>query len=156
MGAPSASVQPTTTTKSAVRRSASPVPSLPPSLASAEPDGSPAAPGLTAAGQEKGAVAQYDRKLPHGTLRVITARWNLSGHREQLWAADEGTPVGDVRCTQNLHFSNSAKPLVQPNLLLCWRTSDTRSVITILTDTGGKPSVRMSADVIDREWAKLG
>jgi hypothetical protein len=48
------------------------------------------------------------------------------------------------------------KPAVRPNLLLCWRTSDDRSVATVLIDQSGKPSTADSVRIIDREWAKLG
>ena len=121
-------------------------------------DGYPVQRALTAAPHaESGPVTE--RSVPRtdgGSLRVITARFDLSGQRELLWAADAGRAVGDARCTQKFHFSNVEKPAVRPNLLLCWRTSADRSVATVLVDQHGRPSAVESVRIIDREWAKLG
>ena len=113
-----------------------------------------AAPGAVAAAG--GEVKKRNETLGNGMLRVITAKSDLTGREELLWAADQGKPVGKARCTQNFQLSNNVKPAVRPNLLLCWRTSDTRSVATVLTDSKGKPSAAKSVEIIDREWAKLG
>ncbi|GIM93319.1 hypothetical protein [Paractinoplanes toevensis] len=161
------SVPPAVTTKSAVKHSISPAASasmpmpMPPedeiraAREAAERDGVPVQPGLTAAGEEPALVAEREVKLPNGTLRIITARFDLTGHRELLWAVGGGKPVGDAECTQDLHFSENAKPARQPNLLLCWRTSATKSVATILVDRGGHPSTVTSVKAIDREWRTL-
>ncbi|GAA0538567.1 hypothetical protein GCM10010172_19800 [Paractinoplanes ferrugineus] len=109
--------------------------------------------GAAGAGIEKVGVRSEHR--PDGSLRIITARSDLTGQRELRWAADAGRPIGDLRCTQNLHFNDDARPSRQPNLLLCWRTSATRSVVTLMVDHGGHPSVADSAGVIAREWAAL-
>ncbi|GIF17762.1 hypothetical protein BJ973_009273 [Actinoplanes tereljensis] len=153
-------------TKSAVKHSISPaasasMPMLPAdeiraAREAAERAGAPVQPALTAAGEEPSLVTEREERLPNGTLRIITARFDLTGHRELLWAANGGRPVGDAECTQDLHFSENAKPARQPNLLLCWRTSATKSVATILVDHGGHPSTATSVKVIDREWASLG
>jgi hypothetical protein len=113
---------------------------------------------LTPAPNVKAAVDVQERSEPveNGSLRIITARSDLTGQRALLWAADKGKPHGDVTCTQNFHFSDKQEASVRPNLLLCWRTSDDKSVATILVDQGGEPSRDRSAEIIDREWAKLG
>lgn len=121
-------------------------------------DGFPLQRALTAGPHaESGPVLERSEPRPDGgSLRVITARFDLSGQRELLWAADQGKPVGDAHCTQNFHFSNNTKPAIRPNLLLCWRTSAERSVATVMVDRKGKPSAAESLQIINREWAKLG
>jgi hypothetical protein len=121
-------------------------------------DGYPLQRALTAAPHaESGPVSERSEGRPDGgSLRIITAKFDLSGQRELLWAADRGKPVGDARCTQNFRFSNNVKPAIRPNLLLCWRTSADRSVATVLVDQKGKPSTAESLRIINREWAKLG
>jgi hypothetical protein len=91
-----------------------------------------------------------------GSLRIITAKFNLAGQRELLWAADRGKPVGDAHCTQNFRFGKNVPPTVYPNLLLCWRTSADRSVATVMVDQSGRPSAKESAQIINHEWTKLG
>jgi hypothetical protein len=89
------------------------------------------------------------------TLRVVTATYDLSGQRELLWAADKGTSVGHASCTQNFRFSNSRKPKEMPSMLLCWRTSEHKSVVTVAVSRDGRPSKATSAAEIDRRWATL-
>jgi len=91
-----------------------------------------------------------------GTMRVVTAGYDLSGQRELLWAADKGERVGQARCTQNLRFSNAAEPHDFPTVLLCWRTSATKSVITVAVAKSGRPEKADSITEINRQWAKLG
>ena len=91
-----------------------------------------------------------------GTLRVITAQHDLTGQRELLWAADDGKPVGSAHCTQNFHFSNDGKAKVRPTMLLCWRTSAGKSVVTVAVVRTGRPSTAASVGVIDRRWAEMG
>lgn len=43
-----------------------------------------------------------------------------------------------------------------PNVLLCFRTSATRSVVTLAVGKTGSPSATTSTAVLAREWAKLG
>lgn len=117
--------------------------------------GNPLQPALTAAAAP-GPIDERSEPVKDGSMRVITAKFDLTGHRALLWAADKGKPVGDARCTQNVRFSNKMTPAIQPNLLLCWRTSGTRSVATVLVNYKGHPSSQKSLEVIDREWAKLG
>lgn len=101
-------------------------------------------------------VIETTRALPDGgTIRVITGKGDLGGHREMLWAADNGTAVNGARCTQKFNFSRNGTAAVRPTMLLCWRTSATKSVVTVLVDSDGKPSKKESAAIIAREWAKL-
>jgi hypothetical protein len=121
-------------------------------------DGHPVQRALTTAPGVKPAIGmkEWNEPVENGTLRIVTAKSDLTGQGELLWPADEGKPFGDALCTQNFRFSNNAKPAIRPNLLVCWRTSAHRSVVTVLVDQSGKPSRAKSVGVIDREWAKLG
>jgi hypothetical protein len=101
-------------------------------------------------------IRERDQKRANGSLRIVTARGDLTGQRELLWPADKGRKHGDVTCTQKFHFASNDKPTVRPNMLVCWRTSAAKSVATVLVDFGGHPSAGVSRKTIDREWAKLG
>lgn len=90
-----------------------------------------------------------------GSLRVVTAKWDLTGQRELLWAADKGERVGKARCTQTLRFSNNLEPKERPTVLLCWRTSKDRSVVTVAVNKEGRPSKKASVAEIQRQWAAL-
>ncbi len=92
----------------------------------------------------------------HHTLRVVSARADLSGQRELAWVADAGQPVGDARCTQNFHIGPKATARVRPTLLVCWRTSPDRSVYTVAVDVDHRPSAQASVAVIDDVWSRLG
>lgn len=156
---PSASVEAppaTETTKSAVKQAFSPAPSL--SVpASASLSTGPTTGGYSAQEvPDAGPVDERSENLPNGILRVVTARHDLTGQRELLWTTDRGRPVGDASCTQKFRFAGDQKASVRPNLLVCWRTSATRSVITVLVSRDGKPSTARSVKAIDREWARLG
>jgi len=120
-------------------------------------DGYPVQRALTAAPNAiSGPVNERSEETENGTLRVVTAKFDLTGQRELLWPANGGKSVGSADCTSTFRFANNAKASTKPNLLLCWRTSAERSVVTVLVDRAGKPSTAESVKVIDREWAKLG
>ena len=123
--------------------------------AAAAKGGHPLQRALTAAAGE-GPVSERTETTAEGTIRVVSARFDLTGQQEMLIAADRGRPVGDARCTHRVHFSNAAAPREIPNLLLCFRTSATRSVVTLAVGKQGSPSAATSTAVIAREWAKLG
>lgn len=153
---------PVTRAKSAARHSISPAVPSPgssapaPSSAAARSLDERIEQQLSAAGtrNDPGVTIRGEHR-DNGSLRIITARSDLAGQRELGWAGDSGRRVGDVRCTQRLHFSGDAAASFQPNLLLCWRTSAARSVVTLRVDYGGHPSAADSVAVIAREWAAL-
>jgi hypothetical protein len=89
-------------------------------------------------------------------MRIMTAKGDLSGQREMLWAADGGKPVGDARCTQKFHFSANGEAAVRPTMLLCWRTSAARSVVVLSIAKQGRPSQAASVAMIGRQWDSLG
>ncbi len=90
-----------------------------------------------------------------GTMRVITAPGDLTGQRELAWVAGGISEHGTVKCSQTFKLANESKAEMRRNLLVCWRTSARKSVITAAVDLEGDPSTSESAAVIEREWAKL-
>jgi hypothetical protein len=89
------------------------------------------------------------------SMRVVSAKGDLTGQRELAWPADEGTKVGDARCTQNFQFNAQSAPGIRPTLMICWRTSKDKSVYTVAVDVANKPSAQNSVAVLDREWNSL-
>lgn len=89
------------------------------------------------------------------TMRVITAKMDLTGLREQGWVAGGVTSYGPVDCSQTFRFGNEQKPAKKENLLVCWRTSAKKSVITVTVDTKGHPSVAKSVAAIDQRWRQM-
>ena len=102
-----------------------------------------------------GAITVTNEAAPDGSVvRVIAARYDLTARGTSLWAADSGHAINGAHCTQNLLVDKT--PQVRPSMMLCWRTSPTRSVITVATSTKGRPAASVSADVLDRTWRGLG
>ena len=125
--------------------------------AAAEDDGHPLQRARTAAPDAvTGPVDERDEPTANGVIRIVSAKHDLSGQREMLWSADDGVPVGNARCTQNFQLSNEAVPEKRPTMMLCWRTSAGKSVLTVEVAHKGKPSAAAGVAVLDREWAKLG
>jgi hypothetical protein len=90
------------------------------------------------------------------TLRVVSARGDLTGSKELLWVADGGHPVGNARCSQKFRFNAKSAVTEKPTLLICWRTSAIRSVYTVAVNLDGRPSEKASVATIDKVWAELG
>jgi hypothetical protein len=101
------------------------------------------------------AVKERTETTSAGTVKVITAKGDLTGRQELRMAADQGEPVGQARCTQRVRFANAADAHVLPSVLLCWRVSAQRSVVTFTVSKKGRPSPRISESIINGEWAKL-
>ncbi|GAA3959518.1 hypothetical protein [Actinoplanes auranticolor] len=162
--------KPTASSKKAAPKSPAPSPSLPKDAAkriaearaAAAKDSVPILPALpapTVAEIPDAAVAVRDSKsVPKdkGTMRVVSARGDLTGQRELAWVADDGEKVGKARCSQTVRLSNSTEPEKKQNLLICWRVSATKSVYTVMVDFDGKPSRQKSVAAIDAEWKSLG
>lgn len=91
-----------------------------------------------------------------GTMRIVTARGDLTGQRELGWVAGDVRKHGEAECSQRFKLYNEQEPKTRPSLLVCWRTSAKRSVIVVDTKLGGRPEVGKSLAVIEREWRKLG
>lgn len=90
------------------------------------------------------------------TLRIVTARGDLTGQRELTWAGDNGHAVGAARCTRTFKLSPDQPASTRETMVLCWRTSARRSVYVIAIDIHGRPSERTTAAIVNREWKKLG
>lgn len=109
----------------------------------APPDGAAAAGGVVVVANEAGADGS--------AIRVLSARHDLG---RLLWAADGGRQVGGSRCTQSLRIDGGPAQS-RPGMLLCWRVSAARSVVTVATRAGGSPLAEASARVLDRTWRRL-
>lgn len=112
--------------------------------------------GAAAAADEVKVTETGTLKENRAIMRVVSARQDLTGQRELAWAADEGVPVGNARCTQNFRLSAGAPVSEKPTLLLCWRTSPTKTVYTVSVKLDSRPSKQESVDIIERTWAKMG
>ena len=115
----------------------------------------PAKGGPVAAADVSTTVSGDVRKDGH-SLRVVSAHSDLTGQRELAWVADDGEKVGDARCSQTFKLSNNVTAKKHPTLLVCWRTSATRSVYTVAVDVKGHPSTETSVAALNETWAKLG
>jgi hypothetical protein len=89
------------------------------------------------------------------TFKVVSARKDLTGQRELVWAADAGKPLNGARCTQNFQFGPNSRKGIRKTLLLCWRVSAQRSVYTIAVDMKGTPSRQLSVAELNRVWNSL-
>ncbi|MEV6301469.1 hypothetical protein AB0M02_18810 [Actinoplanes sp. NPDC051861] len=101
-------------------------------------------------------VSERTETLENGTIRIVTAPRDLTGERELLLAGDEGEQVADgVRCTSDVRMGMGVPASRRPTLLLCWRTSAARSVVTVAIVPNGEPPTASSVAVIGREWERL-
>jgi hypothetical protein len=102
------------------------------------------------------AVSQWTESIKNGTVRVTTARHDLTDSSALLPAGNRGKSVGDgVKCTNKVRFTQDAPATERPTLLVCWRTSSKRSVVTMMATPQGVPSAAPNISIINREWAKL-
>jgi hypothetical protein len=101
-------------------------------------------------------VTEATTQQQGGTLKVVSARADLTGYQELSWVADKGTKSGDARCTQKIRLSAQTPAAVRPTLLLCWRTSAQRSVYTLAVVPKGRPTTSISTDILAKEWRRLG
>jgi hypothetical protein len=112
---------------------------------------------LTAQDNGAAVVSTVTEETVGEVVRISTARGDLTGQSPRILAADKGQAVGNGSyCTHQIRFSENAPARAIPNTLLCWRTSDTRSVVTLAVARKGKPTTATSLAIIDREWAELG
>ena len=91
-------------------------------------------------------------------VRVVSARRDLTESRYGLLlAADLGQPVGDARCTRNFRPDPRRPIQNRTTMLLCWRASAAKSVVTIaVAPTGKQPRPPASIALLTTEWASLG
>ena len=112
--------------------------------------------GDSAAAAEAKVVNTGSLSKDRATLRIVSARTDLTGQRELSLVAGAGEPVGNASCSQNIRPHAGAKAERQRNLLICWRVSAQKSVYTVAVDLDGDPSEQESVAAIDREWQALG
>jgi hypothetical protein len=156
--------------KSAVAPRRSPIPETSPSLSLAQrvAVARPAATGVavpSAMPQQFGVAAvppqifsvidSGSMKRDGETMRLVSALGDLTGRRELSWVADAGTPVGDALCSQNFHYSAPVEPGANPSLVVCWRVSAQKSVISVAVSKSGTPSMQAGVSAIDRQWERL-
>lgn len=153
-------------TKSAVRQSQLPSPTPSPSAMSDEELATlqvsrllqaPPAPSGSGMAAASGPVTVTNRSGTDGSaIRVVSARYDLTGRWELLAAADGGQVVDGARCTRNLRPGGTGTPELRPSMLLCWRTAANKSVVTVAINKAHAPSTRASATVINQEWTAMG
>jgi hypothetical protein len=105
----------------------------------------------------KGAVfaaRTYGHENSNHIVRVVAARTDLTGTLELGWAADAGSKVGAVNCTNTTRLTPDQPPRSRPTLMLCWRTSPSLSVYALVIDpkaTSPVPTTDAAATV-DAVW----
>lgn len=114
-----------------------------------------AAHGAVFAAQTYGTPGSYD------IVRVVAARTDLTGALELAWAGDAGTKVGPVSCTNKTKLTPDQPARVRPTVMLCWRTSASLSVYTLVIDPKATTPVPMpdAAATVQSVWrdaANLG
>jgi len=94
----------------------------------------------------------YGAGGPEKSIRIVTAKGDLTGKLELAWAADKGAAVGDDRCTQNVQLTPNGRAAVRPTLALCWRTSENLSAYVLLIDPKHQVTVAEAAKALDAAW----
>jgi hypothetical protein len=114
-------------------------------------------PSGTAEERPAGSVTRRVETVRNGTVRISSARFDLTGQSDLRYAADEGDAAGyGVYCTNRVRFDADEPVVEKAGLLLCWRTSDVRSVVTMAVAVQGTPDRQDSVGIIEQEWAALG
>jgi hypothetical protein len=159
-----------TPVKSAVAPQRSPIPETSPSLTLAQrvaiarpaatgvavPSALPAQVGITAVPPRDVSVIDTGSMRRDGaTMRLVSALGDLTGRRELSWVADAGVSVGDGFCSQNFHYSAPVATGLNPSLMVCWRVSPLKSVISVAVTKTGTPSAQAGVEAIDRRWEQL-
>ncbi|WP_433826374.1 hypothetical protein ACQP2E_30425 [Actinoplanes sp. CA-015351] len=124
--------------------------------AEAADEGVPLKRPLTAKKDVSTDVSRRTETLKNGTVQVESSRSDLTGQGRLLLAGAEGEPVGSgIKCTNKVRFSSGTPATERPTLLLCWRTSSDRSVVTMAVVPKGKPRAADSIEIIGKEWSRL-
>jgi hypothetical protein len=90
------------------------------------------------------------------SIRVVAAGYDMTGHWSPLSAGDPGQAVGDARCTAKLAALPGGPAVERPTMLMCWRMSPLKSVVTVAIRPQGRPLAGASVDVLDRNWTAMG
>jgi hypothetical protein len=149
-------------TRNAVRQSSrpSPTPSVPDAdiaaaqvarVLAASPQ--PAASGMAIA---SGPVTVSTETGADGSsIRVVVARYDLTGRWSPLSDGESGQAVGDARCTSKLAAAPGKAAEDRPTMLMCWRFGPSTSVVTVAIRPKGRPLAGASVDVLDRHWTAM-
>ncbi len=107
-----------------------------------------------AAGGAVLAARTYGTTGSNHIVRVVGARADLTGKLELAWAADAGTKVGAVNCTNNTRLTLDQPAKVRPTVMLCWRTSGSLSVYALVIDPKAKTPVPTTdaAQAVESVW----
>jgi hypothetical protein len=101
-----------------------------------------------------GAVNERSTMIGSTSVRVMTARMDLTGQPPLNLVAGRGEGVGSgVTCTNRIRFSLDEPAVERPTLLLCWRTAMNRSVVTMAVTPKGQAPTAAIVDLMNREWA---
>ncbi|WP_430779991.1 hypothetical protein [Actinoplanes sp. G11-F43] len=90
-----------------------------------------------------------------GIVRIVTARKDLTGQSELAYVAGGIKKHGDASCSQTFQFSSNPTPAKRKNLLMCWRTTDAKSVLAIVVDPKGKPSRDKAVAALEKSWSAM-
>jgi len=96
---------------------------------------------------------QYGSLSDRRYIRVVFAPTDLTGKLQLTWAADQGTTVGDYRCTQNFALTPGAKPTVRPTMIICWRTTAEFSAYALLVDFDHTPLASQAIAALKPIWS---
>lgn len=111
--------------------------------------------------QKSGAPSEDVKRVTKGSLksggiiRIVTAESDLTGQGELAAVAGGITKYRNVPCSQTFRFSSSPEPKRKDNLLMCWRTTATRSVVAIVVDPDGKPSREKAVTALEKKWRSM-
>jgi hypothetical protein len=106
------------------------------------------------AGNAVFAARTYGTPGSNSIVRVVGARTDLTGKLELAWAADAGTKVGPVSCTNNTKLTPDQPAKIRPTVMLCWRTSGSLSVYALVIDPKATTPVptTTAAQAVDSVW----
>ena len=104
--------------------------------------------------ESKVKVVQTGSPKQRRTFKVASSRQDLTGYRELAWVRN-GKPVGDATCTKSVTVSENVPARKRPTLLICWRTSATKSAYTVAVDFDKPPAQAVSIAALKKAWAAL-
>ncbi|WP_433366455.1 hypothetical protein ACQPZX_37765 [Actinoplanes sp. CA-142083] len=103
-------------------------------------------------------VADVQRSTAAGTdgsVRVIWARGDLTGQQELAYVAGGVTAYQGAECSQTFKFATNPAPAKKDNLVMCWKTSPTKSVAAMVVDFKGHPSRTKAIEAINAKWQNM-
>jgi len=80
----------------------------------------------------------YGGPSPARTIRIVAGRTDLTDKLELAWRADAGHLVGETKATCTNNVTIGERTQVRPTVMLCWRTTSTFSVYSLIIDPKSK------------------